>query len=392
MKYALLVAAVLAGCLTAPQVADEPPEDRAARVANGTFAFGEPMLAIQGCGGCYEPSVTWAFGYLYATSANGHTLARYNGQWESIDAPELVGGASGMGDVLIQTDGQGRLWWSSLLIGVDDGDTRAMQVARSDDGITWALNVVVEAGPGGLAAGDYADRQWLAFTPHAVIATCNCPVSARTAVMASMDDGQTWQPRPDILVDLGRPGPAGPAATHNDTLVIPFLTGVAPSPERTIQGLGVAVAISPDGGTSWTRSQLALPSPTACCAFPSAATAPDGTFLVAWTGIDGRVMVADGKDPTAMRLTSWNDATQQGVYPHPWVAADQWGIAVAWFALDGDIRIRAAVGQLTQPMMHFELDSQNASNTDFAHLALGPDGEVAVVWSRESQVWVSIGR
>ncbi len=396
LSLLLAASAVLAGCSASDPAGESAPiPHRGASLAAGTFAFGEPMVAATDCRNCYEPSVAWAFGHLYATSGNGANLTRYDGSsWQPVAPPPLPAGVGGEGDVFLQVDAQGRLWWSGLILGVDDDpDGRAMRVARSDDGITWALNTQVDGGPLGQAAGDYADRQWLAFLDGAVYASCNCPVATRTSVQVSHDDGATWEDLGQVTVDIGRPGPAGIPAGHGDTLVMPFLTGVAPHPARAIQGLGVGGAVSTDGGVSWSRVDLGGGlAPTMCCAFPAAAAAPDGTFLFTWTGIDGNIVVAHGQDPANVQRTVWNPDTGNGVYPHPWVAGDSWGVAAAWFEMDDDTQVHAAVGTTDGPEATFELASIGTSNSDFAHLALGPRGEVAVTWSEPGTVWVAIGQ
>lgn len=76
-------------------------------------------LAFDDCGSCYEPTVAWdPAGRIYAVTGAAQSFAVSTDgarTFSPLDAPEVPGGQSIAGDVVVQVDPQGRLWWSDLI-------------------------------------------------------------------------------------------------------------------------------------------------------------------------------------------------------------------------------------------------------------------------------------
>lgn len=285
------------------------------------------------CGTCTEPTLASDGAYLYATAAFHEQLFRgFDGRWETLPPPRT---GLDEGDIFVQVDDDGRLWWSSLVLSPARHDTQ-VHVARSDDqGATWAVSTILPFGPADQAAGGAADRPWLAIEGDRVLAVCTCPVVGFPQMRISEDAGATFgDPVPLSGAIAGRPPtvPLGPPAVGPDgAIVVPFFVAGP---------LSVAALRSTDRGDSWQRVTIwepaaGLAGAAACCAFPNSAGGPQG-FLVAFALAEGDLMLArstDGLEWSVDRIAA------SSTLPHPWPVwvGDQ--PALAWRDRSDDLHV-----------------------------------------------------
>lgn len=385
----MLLLLLMAAC--AAPIRDEPSPSPAPPAP--AFAF--TTASMVPCTRCYEPTIAWdPAGRLFIVTGGGRnfSVSKDDGKtFEPLSPPSLPAGFSGVpGDVIVQVDPKGRLWWSALLLGsAPDVPNGGLHVARSDDGgASWALNLRLAVGAGPAQVTNVPDRQWLGFARDgAVYVVCTCPLYAAPMIARSQDDGRTFSAFAPILPAQGRPGPVGPPAIDGSgNVIVPFFLAADRADSGDLRGLGVGVAVSTDNGASFTLRtvQAVGGAPTVCCAFPSSA-ANNGTFFLAWTAYKGPPMVASSRDGgmTWSAAIRWG-ANSSGVYPHPWIAAREDRLGVAWFEQGSlGIGVHVATGGGTGPTNATRVgEDLRSPQTDFAILAQGPDGRYATVWER----------
>lgn len=398
---AVAIMLVASGCLDEGSP-PESPQKEAEMVS--TLA-----VPAETCGSCAEPTVAWmpdgrlfvvshfaSFeedGGLSVSEDGGRTFYRVPGPPE-IRSPASLAGLV-RGDILVQSDPQGRLWWTAIQL--ESNNNGAVQVARSDDGgSTWAINQRVPMAGQGLASP--SDRQWLAFgdDPDTVFLVCTCPFLALPQLAVSHDSGASFsEPRP-VTSAAVRPSPVGRPSYGAGVLIIPHLTG-APTAFPT---WGVAVSLTADEGRSFRSIDLAGPGSTGIQRFPNSAW-QDGTFAVAWrmtsataeTAGSYSAMLALSSDvgATWSEPQAWSgDLNVPGI--HPWVEPlgdDRW--AVVFFAShDGHRSLHAAIGSGDGPVVTHEIARMDSENTDFPHASRGPDGSLAIPWSNDQGLWVTV--
>lgn len=399
---ALLMLALLTGCIDGGHRDDDVPKDLARDQAVTT-------LASNKCGPCLEATAAWdSTGRLFVVSNfaaagdhggfavstdKGRTFVPLEGPAEIRSTGNLT--VPARADILLQVDPMDRLWWTAIQM--EGGRPGAMQVARSDDGgATWPLNERVTLSPQGYAGS--SDRPWLAFDDAGtVFLVCTCPANGIPQVAESGDSGASFSRSRPVYTAPVRAGPAGAPSWGAGTLLIPYVTGI----QMAFPTFGVGVSATEDGGRTFREVALAPPGSTGVARFPNSAW-QEGVFAVAWRqgvpdGSGGTLFTAavgfseDG-GRTWSATQRWSAEEENVPNVHPWVeplGGTRW--AVVYFTSAGEgVGLKVASGGPDGPSAALEIGRVASGTTDFPHADLGPDGSLAIPWSGPNGLMVTI--
>lgn len=384
---------LLAGVLVALSAAVVTPIP--ARASD--LSFGAPVLLSSNCAGqCREPTITAdGSGALYAMTYEAQDIAVIHdgdlGHVEHRRGPSPVWPI--FGDAVIESDGAGGLFIAGL-----DFPVGVEMFRSSDEARTWQRSVV--------ATLPHADRPWITFGPGGVVYLL-CKADVGEVVQTSVDHGATFG-APVVVSPPGRSvDRAGPAVVDGQgRLLFVMLTKALDSSSPP----DLRLAASGDGGQSFTYSTIATQSSQdpLITYFPMLARAGDGTLQVAWSrsagGALSDVVVASSTDggATWRRAASWSGpdtltaspglAPDGGVLNLLWYRVTSPGLTSALVFARGKPdgtrieRVVVADGIVARPAQPSPV---NEANTDFADLALLPDGRAAVVWWNDG-LWMAI--
>ncbi|MHB8633865.1 MAG: sialidase family protein [Thermoplasmatota archaeon] len=412
----LLLLVALAGCVSTPLGATPGPV---------RFGFDGALTIPLDCHvlGCFEPTVAADLEGRIFVSAIGSGLAAGSaaGAFKAVASPPLPVGAPAFlfqDDVLLQVDPAGRLYYSALLEGEAGW---GVQVARSDDGAhSWAVNAWVSPLSGTPSPGLDGDRQWLGFAPSGDVYLSFAQWAQTTGTLVTYAPGVSyvpvglWSARStdggrtfgtfvlvsNYLQRFEKNGNGPPVVDATGRLYVPFL---ASQPEACVAacqsvpvGAGrVAMAISDDFGASFHVVNVTVAAgPAAGGWLPEASVGPQGELFAtwwAWAQDHAVAMASHSRDhgATWSTPTVWS-ASGLDVTASPWIVAGPGAnVTVAYFGLSGKGNVSLAVdrGQESGGTSHVVVatglhgGAGRATNTDFAHAALLPDGRLVVAWS-----------
>jgi hypothetical protein len=377
----LALALVLAGCASQPAPV---PAAAQAVVPDGIIPFQPAVVATADCARCIEPTIAVDHqGRIFVAGFRqpGIMASSDNGQTYAVVAPPpfpspspLAGSGS---DDLVQVAPWGELFFTRLMT-ESFYNTPGVQVAGSlDGGQSWTTNVFVHPRtvPGDTAF--VSDRQWLAFDGDSrVYLVYNSGASVTETVVRSDDRGATFG-SPVIAVttaDHTFPSPAGmPSVGLHGELVIPYF--ITPRTDGNIGAHGLGVAVSSDGGLTFTNDQVYQHESLATGAgFPDSIALSNGTFVVAWSTNDGSAWFAFSSDggktwPDPLQIAP--DVAHAGSYP--WMdPRPDGGFDAVWFAGHDTSR----VGRFTPdaPIRFGDMAGKMGGTTDFSTLAHLIDG------------------
>lgn len=383
---------VVAGLLFALSAVWAPPMQ--ARATD--LSFGAPVELSPNCSAqCREPTIA-------ADGSGGLYVMTYDAQDVAVihdgDLSHVVHrpGPNSLwpffGDAIIEADA------GSLFVAGLTYPTGIAMFRSSDEARTWQRSVVATL-PG-------ADRPWMAFGPGGVVYLLY-KVGVTEVVQTSVDHGATFG-APVVVSPPGRAVDlAGPAVVDGQGRLL-FVIETFPADLSSPPDLRLAA--SGDRGQSFSYSTVATQTSQdpLITNFPMLARDGDGTLRVAWSMSAGDglsdVVVATSTDGGATwgQPASWSGADNltaspavapgAGVLNLMWYRVTSPGLTSALVFARGNPdgtgiqRVVVADGIVERPGTPAP---GNEANTDFADLALLPDGRAAVVWW-DNGLWISI--
>ena len=401
----LFLAMLVAGCVSVPPEEATGPDERPV-----LGAFLPPAVAVR-CENCREPTVAaHPDGTLFAIvgTPNGMGVSSDGGAtWKEADAPPLPPGIIPVltrSDAILQTDSQGRLYFTAMAWQASDGIGyvfhSGIQVASSGDkGNTWDRNVLYSFPEGSGTAPLGADRPWLTIAPDGTLylswlhyagrvqtPSQGAPLITGVWVARSDDGGLTFgSPVRATTTEGEGSGLSGqPVVDGQGQLVIPY--GSYNYPQRvgrvTGEPLGLRLAVSADQGATF-ESRLAIPE---VAIFPSLAVQGDHWALAWWVG-EGNARLRLSHDGGTTWSEDINWTLGDRILHAPWLlpAPDGWDVAwmstndthetahVTRISFDGVVLHDGVAGLAPRPERYI--------TTDFAHAVRMPDGRIATTWS-----------
>lgn len=398
VRRLLLVAALVAaaGCVGDQTRTVDPPSG-----APEGVVFSAPRDLGVVCEGlrpveCFEPALAVDQDARLFAAAEGRPFVMRSldggASWEELAAPTAppqVPSTWKRGDVALQVDARGRLFYSAIVMdepvfpqGFVTSPLRGILVARSDDGgASWRVSHYF--GPAGTPPEPLPslDRQWLAFHPDGEIIYLHAwsTTLQRGAVWRSDDGGFSW----DLASEAPFRAANGPGAVLADgTLLIPAMEGGA-------SGYEVRVLARADGATSFDVRTVFAGSGAIGYPIVTLAAADDGAVHVAWRAPDGSILVASSADGAASwsEPVRWNEA--DAADPAPVVVAHGETLDVMW------LEARAAGQALVLGRAPLDVVNEGPlTRSVVAELAIGDaptdlawfaarEGRVHVVWTDE---------
>jgi hypothetical protein len=383
-------------------------ESASARVSH--VRFGHPRV-VMSCpaSGCYEPSVAvdrkgrvfvteWS-GDVIGVSTNGGSASFSRVPAPPRSTPRVDRDGA---NATVQVDPRDRLVYSRAIAGL------GIQVAVSSTGArTWDSNTII-------ASQVLAIRPWLGFAPNGTVYAlwhtwtgppypcCGFSEGNHGSYwLASSPDGGRMFGAPQPFLpgsDIFSTGP--PIVDASGRAYVPVILGFQtrewgmpePWPAPGSQTIALAVSPHPTGPASFALHHVA--EETAADFFPIAALDSSGRIEVAWRGTDSgvhSVLVSESADrgQTWSQPQLWSEGSEATA--SPWISLRRGRVDVLWYAVrqrdresslmlsrggaDGWIREQSVVDAsvMGQP-------GGLAANTDYANLALLPDGRVIAVF------------
>jgi hypothetical protein len=206
----------------------------------------EPLIEIDRAGNIYTCGPT-GFG---AASDYAQVSTDGGSQFHLLGTPPRgQQGFGGGGDCALATgvtkNAQGRYQYAYSGLGPLTGFT----TSTSADGGHSIANVPVNGNgvPGATSNGALADRQWMTFLDdHTVLLSYNQQQPRNVVVQKSIDGGLTYSP----VSSIAAPNPEFPGPLR-------YITGSATVYMPWTKGEAVNLAVSRDGGTTWTNCKVA---------------------------------------------------------------------------------------------------------------------------------------
>jgi hypothetical protein len=340
------------------------PAQHATIAEPDTFARGNTVVAAFQLGRFRDGG---AVNIGWATSLNaGRT-------WRSGSLPALTRAASPAGrwqrasDPVVAYDAAHGVWLIASLA-FTPGDTAAVVVSRSSNGIAWSPPVSVVEAP--YRPNLLLDKEWIvcdngAASPHrgSCYTTYSDFRTTRLEFQASRDGGLTWGPQVAAPGDAGRPSIIGRWAPAPQPVVQPDGDLVVPYYDET----RVASVRSADGGRSF--SAPVTVSPTAFRAtpglrappLPSAEVDANGVVYVVWP--DCRARPACRNDDLVLSRSadglSWSRATRIPAVPR----SSSTDVVIPGLGVDPTRGGRLAVAYyLARPNTHLDAGFISSSN------------------------------
>lgn len=405
----VLLLVVLSGC------ASQPARGPGATAAAPALLFSPGVSAYAACHvrdhdsyiPCYEASVAAdQAGRIFVANSDCRDVAVSldgGGTFTSRPIPGLPVSAppvEARGDCTLETDGKGRLFFAVLAYDPQHGRMAAgIQVARSDDaGSSWTANAWLGLGQGVLAA----DRPWLAFDGDTIsLAQWDYGLGVEQ-VFQSVDGGATWTPGFPLPTDggaayipfVGNPS-VRPSGTHPVYMVgsIAATRGAVHVPSFDFQEpYAVRVTSSPNGRDFTTTTVFRADQGGQGAAWPTLAADGDALYL-AWVDGEGAAWVATrpaGTDAWSAPVR-WTlpDENLTGLSVPPKIVVGHGTVSLLWYAWAApglqEVRYaRASEARLADgpdaraAVAQFRSDDPT---TDFASLALLPDGRAVAAWT-----------
>lgn len=387
-------------------------------------------------------------GRIFVTDSSDRMVRSDDGgvSWIAIQTPPLPadipsGANFQRGDQILAVAPSGRLFYAAVVALhsttlAEPAQTlpasvlifNGVNVAASDDGgASWLFSVHLAPTGGPQAIGTDGDRPWLAFGPqgdiyltyHTVAAaasawtTDSSPAAfAETGngiwVHRSVDGGRSWAATPitptpyatvvnmQPLVIQNGPGGGldGQLATSADGRV--FLAALVAhdscTPASCIFGVGgqsaFSVFVSDDRGASFVERRIVLDLTSASSWGPSVTVDGSGVVHAVRHTADDAVNVYHSTDGgrTWSAPEYWNaSAAKWGVT----ALAGPRGLAVAWHELDASGQVSLQLGRQANGTERVVMEIAQGAwgserSTDFAHMALMPDGGAVLVWADRS--------
>jgi hypothetical protein len=319
----LSLALLIAGCAAR----QAPPSSNAPASPATPLRFEAPTNVSAPCPRCYEPAI--------GSDARGHLFVaahRLGGVGVSTDqgrtwtkTPAIPKPSSPMspdgdpGDDVVQVAPWGMVYYTRLWSDGGGAAGAGVQVLSSDnEGQSWRTNVFIHA-RNGPAPSVVSDRQWLAFDgDQSVFLLYNCAASALICLTRSDDRGATFGQTIVVVTpaDHTFPSPEGmPFVDADHVLVVPYYAD--PRSDGSVGARTIAVAISRDGGRSFTQSKVFTHPPakgTSGGAWPEATFLANRSWAASWSAA-GAVYAAFSKDqgrswspPTILSASESGDA------------------------------------------------------------------------------------
>lgn len=380
-EAAIVLALLLAGCAspaaqTIAPAASPPALDVLLFASDaGCRSFCEPNVAAL-------PTGEWlVLGDRFTRSVDGGAT------FEDVAPPPSPVPGSFQTDALVQVAPDGTLFFSALvascaLVSCAVLVLEGIQVARSTDASdSWSsVFLSLPRHPNGFGA----DRQWLAFGPDGVVCVNFQYVGVITPVLlvntgpevrasCSTDGGATFPEFVSVtgVVENGVIN-GRPVFDAAGRYVIPYF--------RLDRDGALFLAISEDTGRTF--EEVAVEGASGDY-FPSLALDANGTFHLLWRDADQAVVHATSADARAWSASEVVSGPGETTPSSPWMEARGEGILATWFvargedandvvAWDGARTVTVATGLANGPY--------RPAATDFAHLALAPDGRALVVF------------
>lgn len=357
---------------------------------------------------CFEPTVAAdPRGRIFAVATSGKEIAVSSNAgrlFTRVPVPPIPIPGVVPGDTILQVDRRGRLYYSTLLIGLNP---IAIQVARSSDGArTWELNSVVGLPPGSGTISFGSDRQWLAFGPGDTVyltykqlppVWLGTPVGFvpplvlnGLMVLRSDDGGETFSP-PTLIHELpGRqayiPGPS--VVDARGRLFVAFFSGQTRGPIDRLK-----VAVSEDRGETFTVHDAYVSREGSAGAWFPILAENRGRLALAWWHPSGAILVATSKNGgrSWSKPVRWSNAAE--AVTSPWASfARDGSLEVAWHAKapGGQLSVNVARGPLDRgPLTRGVVTTSSVfargGNSDFTHFTHLPDGRILIVWADGSE-------
>lgn len=378
-----LLGVMLAGCaedsspLLSPDASEpmDPAPLRTLAPDLGCGHFCEPTLATDGGGRLWVHSQT-------------QIRIWDNDTWSSMQRPPVPDGARPdvfQNDVLLQGAPWGSMFYSALLTRYEP-DLQAlvldgMQVAWSDDGLSWAANQFVGLGErmaGDVTDGLGADRQWLAFHEDQVALAFHQVSPALVfddRIPAEVDFVAGLAHEDAILVAMSadRGASFGPF-TRTDDVSYSLHTHVGGPPQFDAGGRlhapvhrygptdGGLYLMRSDDGATWEETMI---DPTGGTMFPVLGSSPAG-LVAAWHGQDGAIWSASSDDGVV-----WSEgaklSAQGAARSSPWVSGGERPL-IAWMEdVDGTTWLRAWYDDAVHDLLPISVPPGIRANTDFVH-------------------------
>lgn len=383
----LACALLLAGCASAPEGPDVPPDAERP---------GPPSVGDLTCSFCYEPTVAaLPEGLLVDDWSRGWTLVARNGTLTTLTPPKpdlgpdtftgepfLVASEGVAVYALLAHSGNG------LVNDVQSG--RPLHEIRVFRGFPDAAEVA--AFRAGEAAGHpraLGDRPWVVAQGPRVFVSWALPNLGGIEGAWSEDGGRTWS-EPRIVFQTSALGTPSPRVALSDLgrLLVPTFTGTTTVVGGIDLPARLAVRWSDDGGRSWTEGEgpgiLAANAPRGESFWVGTTWGPGVGFVLAWVTEAGPLVVstsADGTGWSGPRVV--HDLGTTG--KHPW--AEPYGRCVTLSAWSQDVIARRSTLRLVvvhgeETVLEETLAEVEVPQTDFAQHAI-QDGHAAFAWLAE---------